>query len=133
MERTETSTIFSSPRLGRRVGHRVCLTSFLVALAVVVLVCLLGALNPALASSTAPFLGFRGPTGALTQIREFLTGPTAELLGQAAMIGVLYGIVIRSSRGESISSLATVGACLLVLFSINDLLSLIGISYGAGM
>lgn len=86
--------------------------------------------NIALATGTGPDLGLQS---ALIQIRKFLTGPVVTAAATVAMVGVLYGIIIRSQRGESISSLAAIACALILITNIQELMDLIGASAGSSM
>lgn len=92
--------------------------------------CLLIAPHLVLAGGTGPDLGLQS---ALIQVRKFLTGPVVTAAATVAMVGVLYGIIIRSQRGESISSLAAIACSLILITNIEELMDLIGASAGSSM
>lgn len=84
----------------------------------------------AFAGGSGPDLGLQS---ALIQVRKFLTGPVVTAAATVAMVGVLYGIIIRSQRGESISSLAAIACSLILITNIQELMALIGASAGSSM
>lgn len=104
------------------------LSVFLLALLVLLLSLLVP--HPTFATGTGPDLGLQS---ALIQVRKFLTGPVVTAAATVAMVGVLYGIIIRSQRGESISSLAAIACALILITNIQELMDLIGASAGASM
>ena len=64
---------------------------------------------------------------------DYLTGPTAQILGSLAMCGVLYGVIMRSQRGESVASLTTIGIALILIMNLGELISYLPFSVAASM
>lgn len=64
---------------------------------------------------------------------DYLTGPTAQILGSLAMCGVLYGVIMRSQRGESVASLTTIGIALILIMNLRELLLYLPFSVAASM
>ena len=69
----------------------------------------------------------------LMNVVDYLTGTTAQILGSLAMVGVLYGVIMRSQRGESVSSLATIGVALILIVNLQDIIDLLPFAVGASM
>lgn len=101
-------------------------------LAVVALFALALAPETVLAGTNQINLGLTGQDGALRSIRDFLTGPLVKIGATIAMIAVLGGVVMRSQRGESITSLAAIGASLLVIINIDQVLQLLNVNTTTG-
>lgn len=74
-----------------------------------------------------------GIQDALTTITDYITGPVATAAATVAMVAILGGIIVRSQRGESITSLASVGVALVVIVNIEEVMTLLGLSQGATM
>ena len=70
---------------------------------------------------------------ALGRVRDFITGDVVQIGATIAMVAVLGGIIVRSQRGESISSLIGVGVALVLISNIENVLVLLGIEQGAAM
>ena len=79
---------------------------------------------------TSADLGLRK---ALSRVRNFITGDVVQIGATIAMVAVLGGIIVRSQRGESISSLIGVGVALVLISNIENVIDLLGISSSASM
>lgn len=71
-----------------------------------------------------------GIAGFMFKVYYFLQGPTATLMSSVAMLGVLYGMIVKAQRGESVNSLLTIAIAILIVTSMDEFLSLIGINIG---
>ena len=89
------------------------------------------AIKPSFATSAGPSGGSLELT--LMHAVDYLTGPTAQILGSLAMVGVLYGVIMRSQRGESVASLTTIGIALILIMNLGELISYLPFSVGASM
>ena len=84
----------------------------------------------ALAGGTSVNLGI---VDALKNVRKFLTGEVVQIAATIAMVAVLGGVIVRSQRGESITSLVGVGVALVLITNIENVLNLLGISSSSPM
>lgn len=74
-----------------------------------------------------------GLRNALRRVRNFMTGEVVQIGATIAMVAVLGGIIVRSQRGESISSLIGVGVALVLITNIDSVIDLLGIESSASM